>query len=114
MWRIPSEELGRQEAEREEFALHALSFEEAQKTFGLKADSPGDSFYLSQPDLCVDNIIVDDELHIQGVINWEFSVTVPHHAILPPSWITGHDTGSIYSEVDFSSEFISVLSSMKQ
>ncbi|KAK7212329.1 hypothetical protein V2G26_019507 [Clonostachys chloroleuca] len=114
MWRMPSEELGRQEAEREEFALHALSFEEAQKTFGLKADSPGDSFYLSHPDLRVDNIIVDDELHIQGVINWEFSVTVPQHAFLPPSWITGHDTGSIYSKDDFSSEFMSVLSSMKQ
>ncbi|CAG9945391.1 unnamed protein product [Clonostachys rosea f. rosea IK726] len=114
MWRIPSEELGRQEAEREEFALHALSFEEAQKTFGLKADSPGDSFYLPHPDLRVDNIIVDDKLHIQGVIDWEFSVTVPQHAFLPPSWITGHDTGSIYSKVDFSSEFMSALSSMRQ
>ncbi|PSS10591.1 hypothetical protein M430DRAFT_145532 [Amorphotheca resinae ATCC 22711] len=113
MWKMPSQELGREEAEREEFALHALSLEEAQKTLGLKADSSGDSFCLSHPDLRVDNIIVDDKLHIRGVIDWEFSVTVPRHAFLPPSWITGHDTGSIVSKLDFLSEFMSVLSSRK-
>lgn len=83
MWKIPSQELGREEAEREEFALHALSLEEAQKTFGLNADSLGDSFFLSHPDPRVNNIIVDDELHIRGVIDWEFSVTVPRHAFYP-------------------------------
>lgn len=114
MWKMPSQELGREEAEREEFALHALSLEEAQKTLRFKADSSGDSFYLSHPDLRVDNIIVDDKLHIRGVIDWEFSVTVPRHAFLPPSWITGHDTGSIVSKLDFLSEFMSVLSSRKQ
>lgn len=114
MWKMPSQELGREEAEREEFALHALSLEKTQNTFGVKADSSGDSFCLSHPDLRVDNIIVDDELRIRGVIDWEFSVTVPRHAFLPPSWITGHDTGSIVSKVDFLSEFMSVLLSRKQ
>lgn len=112
MWKIPSQELGREEAEREEFALHALSLEEAQKTFRLKADSLGDSFCLSHPDPRVNNFIVDDELHIRGVIDWEFSVTVPRHAFLPPSWITGYDAGSIASKL--SSEFMSILSSRKQ
>jgi hypothetical protein len=69
MWKMPSQELGREEAEREEFALHVLSLEEAQKTFRLKADSSGDSFYLSHPDPRINNIIVDNELHIRGVIN---------------------------------------------
>lgn len=60
MWKMPTQQLGREEAEREEFALHALSLEEAQKTFGLKPNSSGDSFCLSHPDPCVINIIVDD------------------------------------------------------
>ncbi|KAG5796191.1 hypothetical protein H9Q69_004745 [Fusarium xylarioides] len=113
MWKMPSQELGREEAERDEFALHALSLEEAQSISGLKTDLSGDSFYLSHPDLRVDNIIVDDELRIRGIIDWEFSVTVPRYAFLPPSWLTGHDTGSIISGIDFSSEFMSVLSSKK-
>ncbi|KAK7393971.1 hypothetical protein QQX98_013245, partial [Neonectria punicea] len=114
MWKMPSHELGREEAEREEFALHALSSEEAQNILGPKTDSSGNLFCLSHPDLRVDNIIVDKELHICGVIDWEFSATVPLDAFLPPSWITGFDTGSIISRADFSSEFTSVLSSKKQ
>ena len=112
MWQMPSQELSREEAECEEFALHALSLEEAQKTLGLKSNSSGDSFCLSHPDPRVNNIIVDDELHIRGIIDWEFSVTVPQHAFLPPSWITGYDTGSIAPKL--SSEFMNVLSSRKQ
>ncbi|RSL77071.1 hypothetical protein CDV31_017347, partial [Fusarium ambrosium] len=114
MWKMPSHELSREEAEREEFALHVLSLEEIQSTPRPKTDSSGDLFCLSHPDLRVDNIIVDKELRICGVIDWEFSATVPRHAFLPPSWITGFDTGSMISRVDFSSEFTSVLSSKKQ
>lgn len=109
---MPTQQLGREEAKREEFALHVLSLEEAQKTFGLKVHSSRDSFCLPHPDPCVINIIVDDELHIRGVIDWEFSFTVPWHAFLPPSWNTGHDTGSIASKL--SSEFMSILSPRKQ
>ncbi|OAA54965.1 phosphotransferase enzyme family protein [Niveomyces insectorum RCEF 264] len=114
MWKMPVQELGREEAEREEFALHAVRPEKAQKTFGLQADASGDSFYLCHPDLRVNNIIVNDELRVCGVIDWEFSVTVPRRAFLPPSWITGHDTGSVVSKPDLSSEFFGVLSSRKQ
>ncbi|KAG8418520.1 hypothetical protein J3459_012390 [Metarhizium acridum] len=113
-WDLPSQELSREEAEREEFALHALNLEEAQKTLGLEADSSEDSFCLSHPDLRVDNIIVDDELRIRGVIDWEFSATVPRHAFLPPLWLTGHDAASAVSKVNISSEFKSVLWSRKQ
>ncbi|QPC69461.1 hypothetical protein HYE68_000213 [Fusarium pseudograminearum] len=113
MWKMPSQELSREEAERDEFALHALSLEETQNISRLKTDPSGDSFYLAHPDLRVDNIIVDDELRIRGIIDWEFSVTVPRYAFLPPSWLTGHDTGSIISKIDLSSEFMSVLSSKK-
>lgn len=113
MWRMPSQELCREEAEREEFAIH-LVFEEAQKAFALKADSSEDSFCLSHPDLRVNNIIVDNNLHICGVIDWEFSVTVPRHVFLPPLWISGLDTVSTVSNIDLLSEFMSVLGSMSQ
>lgn len=114
MWKMPSHELCREEAERELFALHALSLEQVQNTFGIQNNSSGDRFCLCHPDLRADNIIVDDELRICGVIDWEFSVTVPRHLLLPPSWITGHDTGSASSKADIASEFMSVLSSRKQ
>lgn len=109
MWSMPFQELQQEDAEREEFALHALNVEGAHKTFALQADSSRDSFCLSHPDLRVDNTIVDDELHIRDVIDWEYSVTVPTHAVLPPSWLTGHDTGSRLSKVNLSSEFKRVL-----
>lgn len=99
MWKMPSQELGR---------------EEARKSFGLMADTSGDSFYPCHPDLRVNNIIEDDELHVCGIIDWEFSVTVPRHAFLPPSWITGYDAGSVVSRLDLLSEFMTVLSSRKQ
>ncbi|KAL1862872.1 hypothetical protein VTK73DRAFT_6591 [Phialemonium thermophilum] len=115
MWRMPVQELGRAEAEREEFALHALGLNEAQKTFGITdtADSSGDTFCLIHPDLRVDNIIVDEELRIRGIIDWEFSVTVPHHAFLPPTWATGHSSGSFDSKGHIAAEFMDVLLSRR-
>jgi len=83
VWDMPCQELDREEAERGAFALH-LTSEQAPKTFRLKADSSGGSFCLSHPDLRLDNIIVDDKLHTCGVIDWEFSVTVPRHVFLTP------------------------------
>ncbi|KAF5123891.1 hypothetical protein E5D57_011810 [Metarhizium anisopliae] len=88
------------------FALQALNPEEAQETFSVEADSSEDSFCLSRPDLCLDNIIVDDELHIRGVIDWEeFSATVPRDGVYP---------ASVASRIDRSSEFMNVMSSRKQ
>ncbi|KAF5020420.1 hypothetical protein F66182_7547 [Fusarium sp. NRRL 66182] len=113
IWKMPAQELSREKAQRDEFALYALSLEEAQNIAGLKTGLSGDSFHLSHPDLRVDNIIVDDKLRICGIIDWEFSVTVPRYAFLPPSWLTGYDTTSMISKLDFSSEFMSVLSSKK-
>lgn len=112
LWRIPCQELRQEEAERQEFALHALSLEKAYEILGLEGDSSEDIFCLSHHDLRTKNIIVDDELHVRGVTDWEFSATVPRHAFLPPEWVTGHDIGSIGSTLP--SEFMSVLSTRKQ
>jgi hypothetical protein len=113
IWSVPCQALGREEAELQELALHTLSLQEVQKVLMTPIYSPGDpaSFCLTHPDLRVDNIIVDDRLHIRGIIDWEFSSTVPRHAFLPPSWVTGHDMGS---KAHWLSEFMSVLSSKAQ
>lgn len=49
-------------------------------------------FILNHLDLRYTNIIVDQDLRIQGVIDWELAGTIPRQLFTPPSWITGPDT----------------------
>ena len=112
-WELPSRELGRDEAEREEFALHALAPDQAKRTLRLDADLHGDCFCLAHPDLRLGNIIVDDKLQICGLIDWEFSETVPPQVFLPPPWLTVLDTGSTGSKLNLPFEFMSALVSRK-
>ncbi|KAL7919360.1 hypothetical protein ACQKWADRAFT_315706 [Trichoderma austrokoningii] len=58
---------------------------------GLFITADRGPFVLSHLDLRSCNIIVDEHLHIQGIIDWEFTSTVPLQLFTPPSWITGHD-----------------------
>ncbi|KAG5764435.1 hypothetical protein H9Q72_007480 [Fusarium xylarioides] len=64
-------------------------------------------FILNHQDLRSPNIIVDGDLNIQGIIDWEFSSTVPRQMFTPPSWITGHD--STETDKQMYAEFCSVL-----
>ncbi|OAA63701.1 phosphotransferase enzyme family protein [Niveomyces insectorum RCEF 264] len=48
-------------------------------------------FILQHLDLRAHNILVDDQLRIQAVLDWEFTSTVPLPIFTPPSWITGHN-----------------------
>ncbi|KAI8722439.1 APH domain-containing protein [Fusarium sp. LHS14.1] len=73
-------------------------------------DPTAQPFFLAHPDLRPGNIMVDDELNICGIIDWEFTATVPQCASAPPTWITGNDTGL----ANLPSEFTCVLSSMKE
>lgn len=74
---------------REAFALHGM-----ERIFHQVIDSQLDEgpFVLNHLDLRSSNIIVDNNLQIQGIIDWEFSSTVPRQVLTPPSWITGHDS----------------------
>ncbi|KAG6041284.1 hypothetical protein E4U41_005112 [Claviceps citrina] len=47
-------------------------------------------FVLSHPDLGPRNIIVNDEMDIVGLIDWQFASTVPRPLCTPPSWVSGH------------------------
>lgn len=64
-------------------------------------------FILNHLDLRSPNIIVDKNLNIQGIIDWEFSSTIPRQLFTPPSWITAHD--SIKTPKEMHVEFRQVL-----
>ncbi|KND86221.1 hypothetical protein TOPH_09163 [Tolypocladium ophioglossoides CBS 100239] len=112
MWSIPCQHLSQQCGERQLFAVHALRPESAQQTLGLRANCDT-IFCLSHPDFRAENIIVDDELHLRGIIDWEFTELVPRLAFVPPLWITGHDPVSVGTKINFLSDFLSILSSRK-
>ncbi|KJK74918.1 hypothetical protein H634G_09752 [Metarhizium anisopliae BRIP 53293] len=39
--------------------------------------------------------MVDDDFHILGIIDWEFTSTIPQQIYIPPPWITGHDPDTL-------------------
>lgn len=97
------------EIKQEVFALHGLK-----PIFHQIIDPRLDKgpFVLSHMDLRSANIIVDESLRIQGIIDWEFTSTVPRQVFTPPSWITGHD--SIKTNKQLHAEFRDVLDEKKQ
>ncbi|KAJ4321746.1 hypothetical protein N0V84_005179 [Fusarium piperis] len=107
IWTMPYNALDREQAEREEFAQRFISQPEVQDRICI--NSTAQSFFLAHPDLRPGNIIVDDKLDICGIIDWEYTASVPQCAFAPPTWITGNDTGL----ANLPSEFTCVLSSMK-
>lgn len=52
-------------------------------------------FVLAHPDLRCGNIIVDESFHILGILDWEFTSTIPQQLFMPPPWITGHDPDTL-------------------
>ena len=48
-------------------------------------------FVLSHLDLRWPNIIVDDDLDILAVIDWEWTGSIPRQLFTPPSWIAGQE-----------------------
>ncbi|KAK7429752.1 hypothetical protein QQZ08_003778 [Neonectria magnoliae] len=89
-YRLPKSELSRQTAELELFALNHL-----QQLIPEIIASEWDSgpFMLSHSDLRPANIIVDDDLNIRSIIDWEWACTVPRQFFMPPSWITAQNLG---------------------
>ncbi|KAM5457298.1 hypothetical protein MaudCBS49596_000493 [Microsporum audouinii] len=46
-------------------------------------------FFLMHGDLRSANILVDDDLNIVSVLDWEWSHTIPAQMFVPPSWLNG-------------------------
>ncbi|CRK18997.1 hypothetical protein BN1723_011735, partial [Verticillium longisporum] len=89
-----------EDIKEEIFALHHM-----ERLFHQVIDPPFDEgpFVLQHLDLRAANIVVDENLAIRGIIDWEFASTIPRQLFTPPSWITGHDPAEANNQahVDF-------------
>lgn len=86
-YQLPVEELEHGQAKKEIFALHSVL--KGIEKYTAPAESKG-TFILAHPDLRCGNIIINDDFHILGIIDWEFAVTVPAKLFVPPLFTTGH------------------------
>ncbi|OAA40907.1 phosphotransferase enzyme family protein [Metarhizium rileyi] len=96
---VPAEDLDRKTVQCELFALNEIK-ERSQLVYQTNET---DSFVLSHPDPRHANILVDGNLQIQAIIDWEWSATVPLSYFIPPPRI-------IQSDLDV---FLSVLATRK-
>ncbi|RSL41971.1 hypothetical protein CEP54_015649 [Fusarium duplospermum] len=94
---LPTQSLDQQTAELELFALHSIG------QIPIAANREHEPFVLCHTDLRRSNIMVDHELHITGIIDWEWAATIPASNFTPPSWITASE--------HYFAEFRSVLAS---
>ncbi|KAG8408412.1 hypothetical protein J3459_017823 [Metarhizium acridum] len=106
---ILDEDLTEEDIRDEMFVLHHLEpyFHELSPT----NHSEKGPFVLSHPDFRCGNTIVDENMNIQGIIDWEFASTIPRSLLSPPSWITNHD-GHIHLQFAMDklyNQFVSVL-----
>ena len=96
--RLQPYNLSREVAELEVFGLEDLK----RRLSSLIEDRP--PFVLAHTDLRPTNIIVDENLQIQGIIDWEWASTVPRQFFLPPTWIAGYPPDEV-SEVEYRVEY---------
>jgi len=82
----PIQELPLRQAQREVFALRDLQSRLSELVDPRWNHGP---FLLAHSDLRPSNIIVDDNLNIQGIIDWEWVGAVPRQMFLPPTWLLG-------------------------
>ncbi|ROT43830.1 hypothetical protein SODALDRAFT_342666 [Sodiomyces alkalinus F11] len=95
---VPSVSLDQQVAEEELFILHTLAERIPQLLNPRWSNGP---FILTHLDLTCGNIVVDEDLHIIGIIDGEFAGTVPLQYFTPPLWVTGHSRpGLIFPSMD--------------
>jgi hypothetical protein len=57
----------------------------------LRRDTNKGPFILSHGDFRKSNIVVDQNMNIIGVLDWEWSRTVPVQIFVPPAWLRGGD-----------------------
>ncbi|KAG5926199.1 hypothetical protein E4U42_003539 [Claviceps africana] len=59
---------------------------------------------LSHADLRRENILVDDDFRIQGIIDWEWVTILPRQLCVPPLWISGLDPYMVHYKRDDSNK----------
>ncbi|GAB0145392.1 hypothetical protein EsHS_00005822 [Epichloe bromicola] len=89
----------------EVFAVHFVG----KYLLDADTDSEENGFSLYHSDLRLPNIIVGDELQINGIIDWDDASTVPEQLFSPPPWISGVDDSSIMAFQKLHAEFRGIL-----
>lgn len=89
----------------ETFALHFMDKHLINAGYNYEENG----YSLCHPDLQLANIIVNDDLQINGIIDWDDASTVPKQLFSPPPWISGADDQSIMAFQSLHAEFRSIL-----
>lgn len=89
----------------EAFAVHFME----KDLINTGPDDEENGYPLYHSDLRLANIIVNDELQINGVIDWDDASTVPKQLFSPPPWISGVDDQSIMEFQLLHAEFRGIL-----
>ncbi|KAG5752056.1 hypothetical protein H9Q72_006778 [Fusarium xylarioides] len=91
-YRLPTQDLSSDQVRMELFALESLT----KHVFGsLEFPKSKTPFSMAHQDLRCSNIIVTEDLHVSGIIDWEFAGTIPRYLSTPPSWLTGDDLDAV-------------------
>lgn len=86
-------------SQMEVYALYDLKAKIVDVLTGSRANSGNTSkFVLTHTDFRWNNIIVDDNLNIQAVIDWEWSGTIPQQFFMPPTWLSGDSPNLMASQ----------------
>ncbi|TAQ89082.1 hypothetical protein B7494_g2604 [Chlorociboria aeruginascens] len=85
-YKLPAYKLSQKGIELEIFGLEDLK---GRLSGCINARLNHGPFVLTHTDLRPSNIIVDEDLQIQGIIDWEWASTVPLQFFLPPTWLAG-------------------------
>ncbi|KAJ6783118.1 hypothetical protein PWT90_08807 [Aphanocladium album] len=88
----PVQDCSESDSQYELFALHA--FKASFNKFALESDDLVDEpFVLNHPDLHLGNILVDGDMKILGIVDWEFAHVVPLRLFTPPLWAIHQQPG---------------------
>ncbi|KAI8722471.1 APH domain-containing protein [Fusarium sp. LHS14.1] len=90
---LPTQDLSEDQVQMEPFAVKSL----AKLIKSTESAHPAETFVLSHLDLRCHNIIITGDLHVRGIIDWEFSGIVPRYLFTPPPWLTGHDSSAAWA-----------------
>ncbi|ATY63242.1 kinase-like domain [Cordyceps militaris] len=88
---MPAERMDEDDVQLEVFALEDFKLRLFQF---INPSWNFEPFVLSHGDLRPSNIIVGEDLSIAGIIDWEWSGTVPLQFFTPPLWLSGYEVST--------------------
>jgi hypothetical protein len=100
-YKLPAYKMSREVAQLEVFGLEDLK---GRLSSCIDPRWNRGPFVLSHTDLRWPNLIVDGDDRIRGVIDWEWSGTVPRQFFLPPTWFAGRHPDCV-SGVEYRIEY---------